>query len=248
MKKRMVVLLALALLCALLLPAAVAEESAGPDILAVYYCPEAQIITGEDQSKELVDTVVFLWQDYTYVQYVDHGHRYEVYSNGSFEMNFDWQESGWQDKAPHILTVHVRQIHGTDHQPHPADLTYDINLDRVTDYCLYPDDTRTGLKLVAAFMQVDKQKLVKTDGSEEYLPTVWFYYDDGSFQQYAVLDGQENVLFSAGEYQISGGFTEAGSVLALHRTQKYQDGTGLADYDSTHDYVIGELDFIRIYP
>ena len=46
----------------------------------------------------------------------------------------------------------------------------------------------------------------------------------------------------------SGGAFKKESVLTLHRTKKYQDGTGLADYDSTHDYVIGELGFVRIYP
>ena len=87
-------------------------------------------------------------------------------------------------------------------------------------------------------MQVDKQKLVRTDGSEEYLPTIWFYYNDGSFQQYAVVDGQNNVLFSCGDYSVTDpAFTE-GAVLKIHRTQKYQDGTGLTDYNSTHEYVI----------
>ena len=36
--------------------------------------------------------------------------------------------------------------------------------------------------------------------------------------------------------------------MTIHRTQKYQDGVGLTDYDSTHDYPVGGLDFIRVYP
>ena len=97
-------------------------------------------------------------------------------------------------------------------------------------------------------MQVDKQKLVKADGSEEYLPTMWFYYDNGTFEQYALIDGHDDVLFSSGDYSITDPSFADASVLTLHRTQKYQDGYGLSDYDSTHDYVIDELGFIRIFP
>lgn len=108
--------------------------------------------------------------------------------------------------------------------------------------------TGDGVSLVAAYMQVNKQKLVKTDGGEEYLTTMWLYYDDGSFQQHAILSDGTDVLFSAGTYQINGSFDVEKSVLTLHRTQKYADGVGLAEYDSTHDYNIGELGFIRVYP
>ena len=219
-----------------------------PDILAVYSCPDTQIITNSDQTEEQADTVIFLYQDSSYVQYVDHSHRYEVYSTGDFEMNFDITEPEWENQTPHILTLKMKQIHGDDHQLKLIDETYDLDMDQLKDFCLYPDNVRTDLKLVAAFMQVDKQKLVKQDGSEEYLPTIWFYYDDGSFQQYAILKDKKQVLFSSGEYSITSADFANDSVLTLHRTKKYQDGEGLADYDSTHDYTIGTLDFIRIYP
>ena len=246
MKKAFPVLLAAALLCIAFCSAA--EENAHPEILAVYSSPKAQIITGDDRSKELADTVIFLYQDHSYIQYVDHENRYEIYTKGTFEVNFDWTEPGWQDKTPHILTVHAKQIHSSDHQTEAADLTYDVDLDRVMNYCLYPDNVRTDMELVAAFMQVDKQKLVRADGSEEYLPTIWFYYNDGSFQQFAIIGGQENTLFSCGDYSVTDDMFTDESLLTIHRTQKYQDGVGLTDYDSTHDYLIGGLDFIRVYP
>ncbi|MBR6230599.1 MAG: hypothetical protein IKR00_01540, partial [Lachnospiraceae bacterium] len=63
-----------------------------PEIIAVYSCPAAQIITNDDSTKELADTVIYLYNDLSYVQYVDHDNRYEVYSEGSFEVNFDWSE------------------------------------------------------------------------------------------------------------------------------------------------------------
>ena len=248
MNRLIALTLALLLALAVLTVPAAAEEKADPEILAVYSCPETQIITAEDQSKELADTVIFLYRDLSYVQYVNHMNRYEVYSKGTFTVNFDWEEPGWQYQTPHILTVHAGEMHAADHGTEAVDLTYDMNLDRVTDYCLYPDNVRPDLKLTAAFMQVDKQKLVREDGSEVYLPTIWFYYGDGSFQQFAVLDGQEDVLFSTGDYSVTDGVFTDTSVLTIHRTQKYRDGTGLAEYDSRHEYVIGDLDFIRIYP
>lgn len=223
-------------------------DNASPEVLAVYSCPNTQIITESDHSKQLADTVIFLYKDSSYVQYVNHENRYELYSTGSFDVNFNWENPGWQDLTPHILTVHTQNIHAEDHQLTPVDLTYDIDLDRVMDYCLYPDDVQTDLKLVAAFMQVDKQKLVKADGSEQYLPTIWFYYDNGTFQQYAVIDGEKDVLFSSGEYSVAEEASTSKSLITLHRTQKYQDGIGLADYDSTHEYVLGELGFIRVFP
>ncbi len=72
-------------------PEAAEEETLkkSPEILAVYSCPATQIITGDDNTKELADTVIYLYQDLSYVQYVDHDNRYEVYSAGSFETNFD---------------------------------------------------------------------------------------------------------------------------------------------------------------
>ena len=246
MKKLISVLLVVALLCAA--GCSIAEERTQPEILAVFSSPEAQIITNDDQTKELADTVIFLCSDHSYIQYVDHENRYEIYTKGTFDVNFDWTEPGWQDQKPHILTIHAEQIHTAGHQTEATDMTCDVNLDRAAEYCLYPDHDRTDLELVAAFMQVDKQKLVKADGSEAYLPTIWFYYSDGSFRQFAIVDGQENTLFSCGDYSVTDGVFADESVLTIHRTKKYQDGVGLSDYDSTHDYRIGGLDFIRVYP
>ena len=66
MKKLISILLAAALLC--IACCSIAEEKTQPEILAVYSSPEAQIITNDDQSKELADTVIFLYQDHSYVQ------------------------------------------------------------------------------------------------------------------------------------------------------------------------------------
>lgn len=219
------------------------------EVLAIYSCPNTQIISNSDNSVELADTVIYLFTDFTYTQYIDHDHRYEVYSEGTFDLNFDWKEKGWQYVDPHVITIHVQKLRQADQQMAAADMTYEVNLDVAGDYCLYPDNARSDLKLVAAFMQVDKQRLVRADGIETYLPTMWFYYDDGTFEQYALYYNKENVLFSTGDYALSGGeFDDSEAVLTLHRTHKYQDGVGLTEYESTHDYDFGNLGFVRVYP
>lgn len=250
MKKCIALVLALVLMIGILPCGAFAEDAPEKGILAVFSSPKAQIVSGSNQSKLLADTVIYLYTDTTFVQYVSEWDHYEVYSEGTYELNFDWNDSNWRDDGSlHVLTLRVKAIHDTNHQLQPADITYDINLDTALPFCLYPANVRSDLKLVAAFMQVDKQKLVRQDGTETYLPTMWFYYDDGTFQQYALLDGHKDELFSTGDYRITeGGFAQGESVLTIHRTQKYRDGIGLADYDSTHDYVIEELDFVQVFP
>ena len=59
MKKLISVLLAAALLC--IACCSIAEEKTQPKILAIYSSPETQIITNDDQSKALADTVIFLY-------------------------------------------------------------------------------------------------------------------------------------------------------------------------------------------
>ena len=81
-EKLISVLLVAALLCAA--SCSIAEEKAQPGILAVYSSPEAQIITNDDQSKVLADTVIFLYQDHSYVQYVDKRCYYMNYAYRQF--------------------------------------------------------------------------------------------------------------------------------------------------------------------
>ena len=238
--KKLFCLLLLCLLFALLSPAAFAQ---GPELSAVYAAPNAQIITDEAGNKELASTVVCLFDDGSFAQYVVHNGGFELYSEGSCCMN----AASGQDE-PVILTLHVQKLHQSDHSVAEADLSYDVNLSSKDGYRLYPLDGEDAPKLTAAFMQANKQKLVKADGGEEYLTTLWFYYDNCTFRQYAITSEGETVLFSTGTYLISGSFAAENSVLMLRRMQKYADGVGLADYNSTHEYKIGQLGFIRLYP
>lgn len=228
------------LLIVTLLPAAFA---AGNDVKAIYAAPGSQIITNADGSKDLADTVILMEEDGGFQQYVIHGNQAELYSQGQYVLS---GEPG--GNTPAIMTVTVQQLHQSGHEMADVALTYDVNLSAKDMFCLYPLKAENGVKVVAAFMQADKQKLEKADGSEELLSTLWLYYDNETFQQYSVLPDYEVALFSTGDYSIRGDFSVADSILTIHRTQKYADDTGLAAYDSTHKYIMGELGFVRLYP
>ena len=190
------------------------------------------------------DTFVYIYGDGAYHQYVVHDGQLEPYSEGTCELDGELNADG-----PVIVTFHVDKMHQEGHGLGDVDFSYDVDLSKEGDFCLYPAGDNSDKDVVAAFMQVDKQKLVKQDGTEAMLTTMWFYYGDGTFQQFALSENGDDVLFSEGVYSVSNGsFVDKDAVLTIHRTKKYQDGEGLAPYDSTHDYVIGDLEFLRIYP
>jgi len=224
-----------------------AEEIPVREILAVYCSSDSQFIPDEDESEEPKNTVIYLYTNYTYTLYTMDNGRLEVYSEGDFTINFNWGAE-WDFNAAHNMTLHTRKINLDGRGLTDTDLVYDLDLNTIVDYCLYPDNTAEDQELLAAYMQADKQLFVRTDGSQEYLPTVWFYYSDGTFEQFVVHNELDDVLFSTGDYKTSDSTFADGAVLTVHRTQKYQDGTGLAPYDSLHDYEPISMGFVRIYP
>ena len=206
-----------------MIPAGHAEE-APPKVTAIYCAVQRQIVTNAEGEKELADTIIYLFDDGTY---------------GNPEDLSD----------PVIVTFHAQKMWKDQDEYMDVDMSYDVNLSEKGEFCLYPVGSEEGLVLDSVFMQAEKQKLVLKDGAERYLSTIWLYYDNGSFQQYALMpEAREKLLFSTGDYVINGDFATPKSVLTLHRTQKYADGIGLSEYDSLHDYSIGELGFIRVYP
>ena len=227
-----------------MIPAGHAEEET-PTVAAVYCAVQALIVTNEEGGKELADTIIYLFDDGTYCQYFVRDGAMEVYSSGEVIKNGDPEDLS----DPVIVTFHARKMWQDKDEYRDVDLSYDVNLSEKNEFCLYPVGIEEGLELEAVFMQAEKQKLVLEDGTESYLSTIWMYYDNGSFQQYALMPKTgEELLFSTGDYVINGDFATPKSILTLHRTQKYADGIGLSEYDSTHDYTMGEQGFIKIYP
>ncbi len=110
------------------------------------------------------------------------------------------------------------------------------------------DEERT---VVAVFAKEDAQAYTYSDGERDYLDTLWVYYSDGTFRQYAEL-GDDVVLFSCGTYSLVDGDFIYGSDeedfgdIVIKRERKYVNGE-LTDYSSEHTYDLGSLGFVQLY-
>ncbi len=100
----------------------------------------------------------------------------------------------------------------------------------------------------AVFLGDDKQPL--NNGEEmQMLDTVWIYLSDGTFRQYAMMNGKMQ-LFSTGYYAFGEGGSflppedpeKPGSII-IERHQKYDPEEGLIDSFSSHEYKLGSLGF-----
>ncbi len=219
------------------------------EILAIYNNPNSQILTEDGNSTNKANSMTYMYEDETFTQYVLHDGRCDKYAEGTFEVDFDWDTVEWGDGLSHVLVYHIEATSVDGKTMQKTNITNEVNLDLLQDYCLYPDNVKGDEKLVAVYMQDRIQKFEHKDGSEEYLPTTWIYYDDGTFQQYVLIDSEDDTLFSEGDYHFeSGDFEQKNSKIVIHRTKKYKDGVGLSDYDSTHEYELDTLGFVKVYP
>lgn len=110
-----------------------------------------------------------------------------------------------------------------------------------------------GTDIVAVFAQQSKQPFSNRKDRISFLDTVWFYFSDNSFVQYAFL-GNKPVLFSKGTYRFGngGGFAsaEAGvrrGDLIIKRNAKYVDKKGLQKYASERTYDLDNIGFRQIF-
>ncbi len=104
----------------------------------------------------------------------------------------------------------------------------------------------------ALFYGEEKQLFTERDGEKEYLDTVWIYYSDMTFEQYAAVD-DKMILFSRGTYSFSGGQDFIFSVeekdlgdIVINRTMKYSALDGLSPYSSSHVYDLHTLGYEEI--
>ena len=113
---------------------------------------------------------------------------------------------------------------------------------------------KPGNSVEAVFVGENKQPLRHEDRDTEMVSTVWIYYGDMTFDQYAEVDG-EFCLFSTGTYQLGDGadfiFEEdeedCGSI-EISSSMKYKPGEGLVPCDSFHTYQLNTLGFEQPYP
>lgn len=124
-----------------------------------------------------------------------------------------------------------------------------ISVDQIVN--LLPEEIRSKTdQFSATFVGIKKQPYKDEAGVETMLNTVWIYYNDLHFEQYAFVDGAMQ-LFSTGNYMLSDGADfkfgpddkDVGEI-TITRTKKYQAGKGLSGYSSTHTYALNTLGFI----
>ena len=124
----------------------------------------------------------------------------------------------------------------------------EISADQIVK--LLPEEIKSRADQVSAtFVGIEVQPYKDEAGTETMLNTVWIYFNDLHFEQYAFVDGAMQ-LFSTGNYELSeGAHFEFGpddkdvGEITITRTKKYQAGKGLSDYSSTHTYELNTLGF-----
>lgn len=111
----------------------------------------------------------------------------------------------------------------------------------------------TGSRVAAVFAAADIQPWADEDGETDHLDSIWVYYTDGTFEQFAEMDDRV-LLFSSGSYElpgnadfISGNRDGEKEEIVIRREKKYAAGKGLADYQSEHTYELGTLGFTQLY-
>lgn len=107
-----------------------------------------------------------------------------------------------------------------------------------------------GKDVSAIFVGIDKQP---SGGPDDLIDTIWIYYNDSTFEQYAEVD-KEMLLFSQGNYHFenNGNFVDgkkdsSKGQIVIDRNKKYQYGKGLLDYSSHHTYDLYALGFKCIW-
>ena len=229
----------------------------GIDVVAVFAGIDKQPITEEDGDKDNVDTIWVYYSDNTFEQFALVDDKSVLFSIGTYELSGgeDFIYDG-QDKNGGTITINRTKKYDSVRGlvDHESSHTYELYTLGFTQ--LYaPDSPR---KIVTIFSGPDKQpfKEIDQDDNEtenERIDTWWIYYDDGSLEQYAEVHDKLE-LFSVGTYEFkdNGGFNyqqdeEEHGVITINRTKKYQDGKGLVDYESSHDYDLSTLGFDQLF-
>ena len=111
---------------------------------------------------------------------------------------------------------------------------------------------KTNIEVAAMFAAPDIQPYTEADGNKEMLDSIWIYYTNGTFEQFADIDGSV-LLFSAGTYELlnEANFvyenTDSGNGQIIIRREKKLSANGLESYQSEHTYDLGTLGFTQLY-
>lgn len=108
-------------------------------------------------------------------------------------------------------------------------------------------------KVAAIFEKKAAQEFISGDKTIDFLDTVWIFYKDNTFEQYAKIENK-NTLFSLGTYKMVQGSDfyfanekDSGDIM-ISRTQKYDYKQGLVPYKTTRRYDLAQMGFHKVFP
>lgn len=222
----------------------------GADVAAIFAASAVQPYTGKSGNQEMADTIWIYYTDGTFEQFAEADGEVLLFSTGTYELTGG---TGFADDPSGTgkgqITIRREKKYSAEQglADHRSEGTYKLGTLGFAQ--LYTPDAKR--KAAAVFYGDDKQAWTGEDGQPKTLDTWWVYFSDGSFEQYAVLDNKV-VLFSLGSYELSGNSSfvyekngEEPGVITIRRTMKYTKD-GLAPYESSHEYELAKLGFIRI--
>ena len=236
-----------------------AEESnsapkTGTEVATVFAAPDIQPYTEADGSQEKLDTIWIYYTDGTFEQFAEVDDKALLFSNGTYELVGDADfvlENNGADNGQIIIRRETKLSSTKGLEDFQTEDVVELSSPGLTQ--LYAPDA--GRKIDAAFYGIDKQPYTGNDGEQDMLDTWWLYFSDGTFEQYAIVDDEPKdrvVLFSTGRYQLRDGSSfiyekksDESSFLTIQREKKLSPD-GLVPYESSHEYELSTLGFVRI--
>lgn len=266
MKKRIAEIITLLLFAGIIstMPAYAAEtekEDAPPlppqikkdvDVTAVFAKAQAQPIQGpaaeaEDSVQIKADTIWIYYSDNTFDQFTETPAGYVLFSTGtySFTEGGDFVIVEGEDNGSIAIDRNQKYSMET-RKPEEYASSHEYDLGTLGFVQLYGPES--GKEVEAIFGDTYQIRHADQDGVVRHLDGVWIYYTDGSFCEYAFLDG-DVTLYSNGTYE----FDESGDFHILPYEEDYgtitvtwEDSLGeLKGQSETYD--LGSTGFVCFY-
>ena len=214
------------------------------NVEAVFVKDEGQMFVQENGSISMLDTAWVYYSNLTFEQYAIIDDEVILFSQGTyrFEEGSDFDPSN-SEKDLINITRSTKYNAQNGLQPYQSEHLYDLYNLGYTQILNREKDAH----MIAAFLGAANQPY-----GDEMVDSLWLYYGDQSFEQYAYLDYMHPTLFSEGYWKIDNGTElylgtekENDVIITLTRTKKLQDGSYMA-YASEHTYELNTLGYEQI--
>ena len=214
------------------------------NVEAVFVKDEGQMFVQENGSISMLDTAWVYYSNLTFEQYAIIDDEVILFSQGTyrFEEGSDFDPSN-SEKDLIYITRSTKYNAQDGLQPYQSEHLYDLYNLGYTQILNREKDAQ----MIAAFLGAANQPY-----GDEMVDSLWLYYGDQSFEQYAYLDYMHPTLFSEGYWKIYNGTDlylgtekENDVIITLTRTKKLQDGSYMA-YASEHTYELKTLGYEQI--